>query len=234
MGVIEAIYKALNIESTWFFALIIGLGGFMVFGFLGLVVGAAYKNSPEYKAEWAARHPNVEASYDLQSSALPIRVAPGGVINAVVFSRNKTGNMIQVTNSEKTEYEWPFKTGKLLRASADTIKVTNNSNQKVFDIVIPLKFNFYENVPGQTNAVITASNSGDWVINSIAPGESAIMYLINKTHLVVITVLPIEVPLGVQGIKSRVNVPLMYRQISMQDLPMVTSGPSVVDWTKVD
>jgi hypothetical protein len=52
---IEHVYKALGIESTWAFVLVValslGLIAALVGGFLGWVVDRSYKNSAEYKAE---------------------------------------------------------------------------------------------------------------------------------------------------------------------------------------
>ncbi|HKV47351.1 MAG TPA: hypothetical protein VJN69_04615 [Candidatus Acidoferrales bacterium] len=46
--IVEAIHRALRIESTWAFVLVIALGAAAVGGFLAWVADASYKNSPEY------------------------------------------------------------------------------------------------------------------------------------------------------------------------------------------
>src|ERR1700693_4528884 len=63
---VERIHRALGIESTWAFVLIIALGAALIFGLAGgalaWIVDIGYKHSPEYKAEHAPKQQTVTAS----------------------------------------------------------------------------------------------------------------------------------------------------------------------------
>ena len=63
--IVEAIHKALRIESTWAFVLVIAFGSFMVGGFFAWVVDEGYKNSSEYKE-----------SHQLLAASGPIKTNP--------------------------------------------------------------------------------------------------------------------------------------------------------------
>src|ERR1700731_1709119 len=49
--IVEGIHKALRIESTWAFVLVVAIGAGLVGGFFAWVIDVGYRNSAEYKAE---------------------------------------------------------------------------------------------------------------------------------------------------------------------------------------
>jgi hypothetical protein len=55
--IVEGIHKALRIQSTWQFVLLMGVFGFIVVGGCAWIIDLGYRNSPEYKAE----HPDPKA-----------------------------------------------------------------------------------------------------------------------------------------------------------------------------
>jgi len=46
---IDGVHKALRIESTWAFVLVVALGSACVGGLIAWVIDTGYRNSPEYK-----------------------------------------------------------------------------------------------------------------------------------------------------------------------------------------
>lgn len=62
--IVEAIHKALRIESTWVFVLFIALGCGVVGGFLAWIIDTGYKNSPEYRTE----HQKTEGQTTVQAA----------------------------------------------------------------------------------------------------------------------------------------------------------------------
>src|ERR1035438_9535515 len=62
--IVEGLHKALRIESTWAFVLIVALGSALVGGFFAWITETGYKNSAEYKAE----HPSTEQAVTLARS----------------------------------------------------------------------------------------------------------------------------------------------------------------------
>jgi hypothetical protein len=81
---VEKIYRALGIESTWLFVLIIALGSAAVGGGVAWIVDRAYKHSPEYKAE----HPDpkqravIATASNPASQAVTVQSAATGVQGA--------------------------------------------------------------------------------------------------------------------------------------------------------
>jgi hypothetical protein len=57
--IVEGIHKALKIESTWAFVLVVALGSALVGGFLAWIIDTGYRNSPEYKAEYSPKQQTV-------------------------------------------------------------------------------------------------------------------------------------------------------------------------------
>jgi len=49
--IVEGIHKALRIEGTWAFVLLMGVFGFLGVGALALIIDLGYRNSAEYKAD---------------------------------------------------------------------------------------------------------------------------------------------------------------------------------------
>jgi hypothetical protein len=49
--IVEGVHKALRIESSWVFILIMAVGAGLVGGFFGWVIDTGYRNSAEYKAD---------------------------------------------------------------------------------------------------------------------------------------------------------------------------------------
>jgi len=60
--IVEGIHKALRIESTWAFVLVIAIGAALVGGFFAWIIDTGYKNSAEYKAEHPPKQQTVTAS----------------------------------------------------------------------------------------------------------------------------------------------------------------------------
>jgi hypothetical protein len=88
---IGAIHKALGIESTWKFVLIIAFGagvvGVIVGGFVAWIVDVGYKNSDEYKADHSPKTPTVAAT--------PIDLAP----QSVTVQQNASSQGVQSATS---------------------------------------------------------------------------------------------------------------------------------------
>lgn len=66
--IVEGIHKALRIDSTWAFVLVIAFGSACVGGFFAWIIDTGYKNSPEYKADYS---PKSEAVADKGVQAPP-------------------------------------------------------------------------------------------------------------------------------------------------------------------
>jgi hypothetical protein len=70
--IVEGIHKALRIESTWAFVLVVALGSGLVGGFFAWVIDVGYRNSAEYKAE----HPPKQQAVTTDNLPAGIATAP--------------------------------------------------------------------------------------------------------------------------------------------------------------
>ncbi len=55
--IVEGLHKALRIESTWAFVLVVALFFSIVGGLFAWIIDTGYKNSAEYKAEHLPNRP---------------------------------------------------------------------------------------------------------------------------------------------------------------------------------
>ena len=210
----------------------VSLSIFLIVGLiLGLCAWLLVSKGASTVHNQAPPTPIIEASFDLQSKPLPFDLPPGESILAVVFLNNpKMAQMTQFTNTETTEFQWPFKAGNHVLQFADVLTISNHSDKHVFNLVIPLTFMFQKEVQGQ-NAITIASNQQEWTIDGIAPGHSSELYFIAEAHNVVITKLPQNVSLEIEGQVGRKTVLLRRRKTGILDELPITSGPSLYDWS---
>jgi hypothetical protein len=89
--IIEGFHKALGIESTWVFVLIMALIGFLSFGLLGWVVDLGYRNSPEYKLARGRQLGTETASTDTPASTSGGGPVGGHASDAEIEKAKETG-----------------------------------------------------------------------------------------------------------------------------------------------
>ncbi|MGA2204656.1 MAG: hypothetical protein ABSG40_22165 [Terriglobales bacterium] len=77
--IVEGIHKALRIESTWAFVLVIAFGAALVGGFFAWIIDTGYKNSSEYKTEHSPKQQTVTAVSNSASPAVTGSTSDQGV-----------------------------------------------------------------------------------------------------------------------------------------------------------
>jgi hypothetical protein len=176
--------------------------------------------------------PIIEGGFDMYSVMLPINISPGSNIDAVVFLSDRKGHIERIVNTSKSISQWPFTEHKSVHQMADTLKLWNHSNLHVFNLVVPLTFEFKSNVPGGNNGAATiSSNTENWRIDEIGPGESAVIYFVDETRNTVITSIPETVSMEIEGKEGSQTISITRRHSSPLDVLPMTSGPSLYDWS---
>jgi hypothetical protein len=114
--VIEHVHKALGIESTWAFVLVVALGAGLVAalvgGFFGWVVDVSHKNSAEYKAEHLPKQQAVTTTVS-SSASQSVTVQQSTSVQGV-----RSASSAQPTTQANIGLGKPSKTAKPIRQAA--------------------------------------------------------------------------------------------------------------------
>jgi hypothetical protein len=219
---------------TLFLACVFIVGGCLAVSILRLL---PVKSPPEQdlarEDQSGVNTPVIQFSYDMMGGFLPVNLPPRSTTWAVMLGSNNSAGLTRVMNDKDASFEWPFKRGKApLPIPAGVLRISNHDTMRVFNIVTHLTFEFKENAkPGQNAAPTVASNTQDWLIDSIGPGESVPLYCINQSPRAVIITLPKSVSLEVQSQIGTRTVPLIKRQIGVLEQLPITVFPSLYDWS---
>jgi hypothetical protein len=151
--IVEGIHKALKIESTWAFVLVVALGSAMVGGFFAWIIDAGYKNSAEYKAE----HPPKQQA---------VTVTTSSPVPQTVTVPNTSIQRVQKKISKPTARTAnPIVSGKQDQppSLSDSVGTPVNLGELPRQCLHPVPFSFRETtVPGRVDAhyaiVITIPN----------------------------------------------------------------------------
>src|SRR5258706_9081007 len=108
--IVEGIHKALRIESTWAFVLVVALGAGLVGGFFAWVIDVGYRNSAEYKAE----HPP-------KTQAVTPNNSPAQSVTATTNSQTPTESPAQAQGTVTPKKQKPASA----KASQPTYSITN-------------------------------------------------------------------------------------------------------------
>ena len=94
--IVEGLHKALRIESTWAFVLVVA-GGWLIGGGIAWIIDAGYKNSSEYKTE----HPDPKFQAAASMSAQTLTATPQQSVSQAARRRSNSDGKAQAEPAKR-------------------------------------------------------------------------------------------------------------------------------------
>lgn len=181
----------------------------------------------------------IQISYDPVTTQLPLVIPPYGKYRIMTFTDEKGMDLIW-TPPSPVQVAWPrnFRQSKHTYQVIGVITVSNHSTFPVLNLVTAIESEFRQAGPMKTQeelrAILNAPNLGTryvpLALDSLAPGESLPIFVVNESQYAVVVKIPARCTLELYGESEKRQIAFKKRENTVFDSMIAISAPSLYVW----